>query len=96
MVGSITNSGVEGTSWRDGSMNLLDFKNSTKRPWGQDVDLNMPHRFGAFISHLSPVILWLLPVSQFSQHLLEHPGDLASITSVMLELVNISLWKLNP
>jgi hypothetical protein len=30
------------------------------------------------------------------QHLLEYLGNLASITSVMLELANISIWKWNP
>jgi hypothetical protein len=35
-------------------MDLLDFKNSSKRLGGEDVDLNMPHGFGAFIHHLSP------------------------------------------
>jgi hypothetical protein len=38
----------------------------------------------------------LLLISQFLQHLLEHLGDLASITSIMLELVNISVRKINP
>jgi hypothetical protein len=73
-------------------MDLLDFKNFSEGLRGEDVGLNMPHGFGAFIRHLSPVIPWLLLVSQFLQHL----GDLASITSVVLELVNISIWKLRP
>jgi hypothetical protein len=30
------------------------------------------------------------------QHLSEHLGDLVGITSVMLELVNISIRKMNP
>jgi hypothetical protein len=62
-----------------------------KGAWGEDVDLNMPHWFRAFIHNLSPVILRFLLVSQFLQHLLEHLGDLASITSIMLELANISV-----
>jgi hypothetical protein len=77
-------------------MNLLDFKNSSEGPWGQDVNLNMPHGFGSFISHLSPIILRLLLVSQFLQHCPGHLGDLASITSVVLELTNISIWKSSP
>jgi hypothetical protein len=77
-------------------MDLLDLKNSSEGLGGEDVDLNMPHRFKAFICHLCSTILWLLLVSQFLQHLLEHLGDLASITSVMLKLVNISIWKTNP
>jgi hypothetical protein len=70
-------------------MDLLDFKNSSEGLRGEDVDLNVPHGFGAFIRHLSPVIPWLLLVSQFLQLLPKHLGDLASITSVMLELANI-------
>jgi hypothetical protein len=31
LADSITNSSVEGTSWSDGSMDLLDFKNSSER-----------------------------------------------------------------
>jgi hypothetical protein len=77
-------------------MDLLDFKNSSEGLGGEDVDLNMPHGFGAFIHQLNPVILRLLLVSQLLQHLLEHLGDLASITSVMLKLANISIWKMNP
>jgi hypothetical protein len=77
-------------------MDLLDFKNSSEGLGGKDVDLNMPHGFRAFIRHLSPVIPQLLLVSQLLQYLLEHLGDLASITSVMLELANISVWKSSP
>jgi hypothetical protein len=77
-------------------MDLLDLKNSLEGPGGKDVDLNMPHGFGAFIRHLSPIILQLLLVSQFLQHLLEHLGHLACITSVVLELANVSVWKTNP
>jgi hypothetical protein len=91
LVSGITNSSVEVVSWSNGCMDLLDFKNSSKGLGGDDVDLNMPHGFGAFIRHLSPVILQLLLISQFLQHL----GDLAGITSVMLELVNISVRKMN-
>jgi hypothetical protein len=65
----ITNSNVEGASWGDGYMDLLDFKNSSEVLGGEDVDLNMPHQFGDFIRHLSPIILWLLLVSLFLQHL---------------------------
>jgi hypothetical protein len=83
-------------SWSDGSMDLLNFKNSSERLRGEDVGLNVPHRFGAFIRQLNPIIPWLLLISQLLQHLPEHLGDLASITSVVLELVNISIWKMNP
>jgi hypothetical protein len=76
-------------------MALLDLKNSSEGLVGKDVDLNMPQGFRAFICHLSPIILWLLLISQFLQHL-EHLRDLASITSVVLEFVNISMWKMNP
>jgi hypothetical protein len=76
-------------------MDLLNFKNSSEGLGGEDVDLNMPHGFGAFICHLSSVILQLLLVSQSLQHLLEHLGDLASITSVMLELANVLVQKTN-
>jgi hypothetical protein len=77
-------------------MDLLDFKNFSEGLGGKDVDLNMPHKFRAFIHHLSPVIPRLLLISQLLQYLLEHLGDLASITSIMLELVNISIWKSSP
>jgi hypothetical protein len=77
-------------------MDLLNFKNSSKGLGGEDVDLNMPYGFRAFIRHLCPIILWLLFVSQFLQHLPKHLGDLVDITSIMLELANISVWKTNP
>jgi hypothetical protein len=32
---------VEGASWGDGGMHLLDLKNSSKGVWGEDVDLDM-------------------------------------------------------
>jgi hypothetical protein len=87
---SITNSIIEDESRGDGCIDLLNFKNS-EGLGGEDVYLNMRHGFGAFIRHLSPIILRLLLVSQFKQHLPEHLGDLASNTSVVLELVNISI-----
>jgi hypothetical protein len=90
------NSNVEVASWGDDSMDLLNFKNSSMGLGVEDVDLNMPHGFGAFIRHLSSIILRLLLATQFLQHLLEHLGDLAIITSVVLELVNISVQKTNP
>jgi hypothetical protein len=77
-------------------MYLLDLKNSSKGLGGEDVDLNMPHEFRAFICQLHPIILRLLLVSQFLKHFLVHLGDLASITSIVLELANISVWKMNP
>jgi hypothetical protein len=52
--------------------------------------------FGAFIRHLSSIILRLLLVTQFLQHLPEHLGDLTIITSIVLELANISVSKTNP
>jgi hypothetical protein len=63
LAGSITNSSVEGMSWSDGSMDLLDFKKSSDGLGGDDVDLNMSHGVRSFIHHLSPVILRLLLVS---------------------------------
>jgi hypothetical protein len=86
LAGSITNSSVESISWRNGCMDLLNFKNSLERLGGEDVDLNMPHRFEAVIRHLSPAILRLVLISQFLQHLPKHLGDLASITPIVLEL----------
>jgi hypothetical protein len=68
LVGSITNSSVEGASWSNGCMDLLDHKNSFEGLGGEYVDLNMLHGFGAFICHLHPIILWLLLVSQFLQY----------------------------
>jgi hypothetical protein len=56
----------------------------------------MPHGFRAFIRHLRPEVLRLFLVAQFLQHLPEHLGDLASITPIMLELVNIPIWKMDP
>jgi hypothetical protein len=79
LTGSIMNSSIEVASWGDGCMDLHDFKNSSEGHGGEDVDLNMLHGFGAFIHHLSPVILRLVLISQFLQHLPEHLGDLASI-----------------
>jgi hypothetical protein len=93
---NITNSSIEGTPWGDDCMDLLNFKNSSEGLGDKDVDLNMPHGFRAFICHLSPIILWLLLIIKFLQHLPEHLGDLANFTIVVLELVNISVWKTNP
>jgi hypothetical protein len=93
---SIPNSSIEDTPWSDGCMDLLDFKNSSERLGGKDVDFNMPHGFRAFIRHLSPVIPQLLLVSQLLQYLPEHLGDLASNTSIVLELANIYVWKSSP
>jgi hypothetical protein len=93
---SITNSNVEGTSWSDGCMDLLHLKNSSEGLEGQDVELNMSHGFRAFIGHLRPIILRFLLIAQFLHHLLEHLGDLANITSIILELANILVWKTNP
>jgi hypothetical protein len=95
-MGSIMNSSVEVAPRGDGCMDLLNFKNSSKGHGGEDVDLNMPHGFRAFICHLSSIILWFLLVTQILQHLTECLGYLASITSVVLELANISVWKMNP
>jgi hypothetical protein len=96
LTSGIMNSSVEVMSQDDGCMDLLDFKNSSKGLGDEDVDLNMPHGFRVFIRHLSSIILWLLLVTQFLHHLAEHLGDLASITSVVLELANISIQKMNP
>jgi hypothetical protein len=79
LTGGITNFSVEVASWSNGGMDLLDFKNSSKGLWGEDVDLNMPHGFGSFICHLSSIIFWLLLVSQFLQLLLEHVGILPAL-----------------
>jgi hypothetical protein len=95
-MGGITNSSIEVASWGNGSMDLLDFKNSSKGLGGEDVDLDMPHGFRAFIRYLSSIILWLLLITQFLQHLPEHLEDLASITSVVLEHANNSVRKTNP
>jgi hypothetical protein len=89
------NASVEVASWSNGHMDLLDFKNSSKWLGGEDVDLNMPHGFRAFIHFLSPVILQFLHISQFLQHFPYHLGDLASVTSVILELANISVRMMN-
>jgi hypothetical protein len=86
----------EGTSWGNGGMDLPDLKNSSERLRGEDVDLDMPHRLGSFIHHLCPIVLRLLLVSKFLQHLPKHLGDFASITSVAYELANIVIRKINP
>jgi hypothetical protein len=92
LMSGITNSSVEVASWSNGYTDLLDIKNSSKGLGGEDVYLNMPHGFRALICHLSPIILRLLLVSQYLQHL----GDLAGITSIMMKLVNNSIQKMNP
>jgi hypothetical protein len=95
-MGSIMNSSIEGTSWGNGVMDLLDLKNSSEGLGGKDVDLNMPHGFRAFIRHFESIVLRLLLIYKFVQRLLEHLGNFASITSVMQELANISIRKMNP
>jgi hypothetical protein len=52
--------------------------------------------FRAFIRHLRSIILRMLLATQFLQHLPEYLGDLDIITSVMLELANILVQKMNP
>jgi hypothetical protein len=96
LTSGIPNSSVEVASWSNGGMDLLDFKNSSKGLGIEYVDLNMPHRFRAFICYLRSIIFQLLLISQFLQHLLKHLGDLASITSIMMKLANILIWKMNP
>jgi hypothetical protein len=56
-----------GMSWGDGCIDLLDFKNSSERLRGEDVNLNMAHGFGAFICHLSLVIPQLFLVAASSR-----------------------------
>jgi hypothetical protein len=80
-MSDIMNSSVEVACQSNGGMDLLDFKNSSKRFGVEDVDWDMPHRFGAFICHLSSIILRWLLVTEFLQHLPEHLRDLVSITS---------------
>jgi hypothetical protein len=77
-------------------MDLLDLKNSSEGLGGEDVDLDMPHELRSFIHHLCPIVLQLLLVSKFLQHLPEHLGDFTSSTSVVQELTNISIRKTNP
>jgi hypothetical protein len=60
---SITNPSVESTSWSNGCMNLFHLKNSYEGLASEDVDLNIPDGFGAFIGHLSAKVLWLLLVA---------------------------------
>jgi hypothetical protein len=60
---SITNPSVESTSWSNGCMNLFHLKNSSEGLESEDVDLNMPNGFGAFIGHLSAKVLWLLLIA---------------------------------
>jgi hypothetical protein len=88
---SIMNSSVEGTSWSNGCMDLLQLKYFSKGLGSEDVDLNMSHRFRAFMCHLSPEVILLPLISQFLQHLPDNLRDLARITSIMLELANISV-----
>jgi hypothetical protein len=76
-------------------MNLFHLKNSFVGLGNEDVDLNKPDWFGAFIGHLSAKIFLLLLIAQFLQHILEHLGDISSFTSIILELVNITVWKTN-
>jgi hypothetical protein len=91
-MGSITNSSIEGTSWGNGGMDLLDLENSSEELGGEDVDLDMPHGLRSFTHHMCPIVLRLLLISKFLQHL----GDFVSITSVVQELANISIRKMNP
>jgi hypothetical protein len=96
LASSVMNSSIEGASWSDGCLDVLNLKNSSKGLGGEDVDLSMPHGFGAFIHHLSPAILCLLLVSQLLPHLPKHIGVLVGITSIVPELANIPIWKMNP
>jgi hypothetical protein len=60
---SITNTSVENTSWSNGYMNLFHLKNFYEGLGSEDVDLNMPDGFRAFIGHLSAKVLWFLLVA---------------------------------
>jgi hypothetical protein len=44
-------------------MDLFHLINSSKGLGSEDVDLDMPYGFGAFIGHLSAKIFWLLLVA---------------------------------
>jgi hypothetical protein len=57
------NSSIEGASWSDGCMDILDIKKSSKRLGSEDVDMNMSHGFEAFIRHMHSMILQLLLIS---------------------------------
>jgi hypothetical protein len=63
LVGNITSSHVEGETWSNDCMDLLDLKNSSDGLGGEDVDLNMPHGFRVFIRHLHQIILRLILVA---------------------------------
>jgi hypothetical protein len=44
-------------------MDLFHLKNSSERLASEDVDLDVPDEFGAFIGYLSAKIFWLLLVA---------------------------------
>jgi hypothetical protein len=66
---SITNPSIERTSWSNGCIDFFHLKNSSERLGSEDVDLDMPDGFGAFIGYLSAKIFWLLLVAKLLQHL---------------------------
>jgi hypothetical protein len=60
---SITNPSIERTSRCNGCMYLFHLINSSEGLGSEDVDLDMPDGFGAFIAYLSAKIFWLLLVA---------------------------------
>jgi hypothetical protein len=60
---SITNPSVERTSWCNGCMDLFHLINSSEGLGTEDVDLDMPDGFEAFIGYLSAKIFRLLLVA---------------------------------
>jgi hypothetical protein len=57
MTCSITNPSVERMTWCNGCMDLFHLKNSSERLGSEDVDLDVPDGFGAFIDYECQKIL---------------------------------------
>jgi hypothetical protein len=60
---SITNPSMERTSWCNGCMDLFHLINSSEGLGTEDVDLDMPDRFRAFIGYLSAKIFRFLLIA---------------------------------
>jgi hypothetical protein len=69
MTCSITNPSIEITSCCNGCMDLFRLINSSEGLGSEDVYLDVPDGFRAFIGSLSAKIFWLLLIALFLQHL---------------------------
>jgi hypothetical protein len=76
-------------------MDLFHLINSSKGLGSEDIDLDVPGGFGAFIGYSSAKIFWLLLIAKLLQHLPKHLGIFPASNPPLQKFVNILIWKMN-